>query len=159
MHLKGSLPPLFFINRVARLGHTQCTMPLTTVHIRTTYTQAQEVSLIEAVQRALLETLQLPADDRNVMLQVHAPHRMIVSSNLSQPEKRTVVEIAMFPGRSLDVKRLLYRALVEALESCAAAIPRDHVLISLREEPFEHWGIRGGQAACDVELGFATQID
>ncbi len=134
-------------------------MPLTTIHIRTTYTPAQEVSLIEAVQRALLETLQLPAHDRNVMLSVHAPHRMIVPPTLAQPEKRTVVEIAMFPGRSLDAKRRLYQAIVLQLEACAAAIPRDHVLICLREEPFEHWGIRGGQAACDVDLGFSTKIE
>jgi phenylpyruvate tautomerase PptA (4-oxalocrotonate tautomerase family) len=133
-------------------------MPLTTLHIRTTYTQAQEIELIEAVQSALLEALQLPADDRNIALIAHAPHRMIVSPMLAQPEKRTVIEIALFPGRSLDTKRRLYRALVENLERCSAAIPRDHVLISLREEPFEHWGIRGGQAACDVELGFSTQI-
>jgi phenylpyruvate tautomerase PptA (4-oxalocrotonate tautomerase family) len=134
-------------------------MPVTTLHIRTQYSEAQEVSLIEAVQSALLHTLKLPETDRNVMLQVHAPHRMITSPTLAQPEKRTVVEIAMFPGRSVDVKRRLYRAIVENLQTCAAAIPPDHVLICLREEPFEHWGIRGGQAASDVDLGFSTQID
>jgi phenylpyruvate tautomerase PptA (4-oxalocrotonate tautomerase family) len=133
-------------------------MPLTHIHIRHTYTREQEIALIEAVQQALLDTLQLPADDRNVMLHVHAPHRMIISNQLAQPEQRTVVEIALFPGRSTDVKRRLYQAIVQALENCAAHIPRDHVLISLREEPFEHWGIRGGQAASDVDLGFSTQI-
>ena len=134
-------------------------MPLTTIHIRTTYSPAQEVSIIEAVQKALLETLQLPAHDRNVMLQVHAPHRMIAPPTLAQPEKRAVVDIAMFPGRSVDAKRRLYRAIVTQLQSCDAAIPADHVLICLREEPFEHWGIRGGHAACDVDLGFSTRID
>jgi phenylpyruvate tautomerase PptA (4-oxalocrotonate tautomerase family) len=134
-------------------------MPLTTIHIRTTYTPAQEVSIIEAVQLALSDVLKLPADDRNVMLSVHAPHQMIVSAALAQPHKRTVVNIALFPGRSVDAKRRLYQAIVANLEKCTACIPRDHVLISLREEPFEHWGIRGGQAACDVDLGFSTQID
>ena len=134
-------------------------MPLTTLHIRTTYSPAQEISIIEAVQKALLETLQLPANDRNVMLCAHLPHRMIVPPTLAQPEKRTVVQIAMFPGRSVDAKRRLYQAIVAELENCAAAIPKDHVLICLSEEPFEHWGIQGGQAACDVELGFSTQIN
>jgi phenylpyruvate tautomerase PptA (4-oxalocrotonate tautomerase family) len=134
-------------------------MPFTTIHIRTTYPAEVEVSIIEAVQLALLQVLQLPANDRNVTLQVHAPHRMIVPPTLTQPDKRTVVNIAMFPGRSVDAKRRLYQAIVVALEHCAAAIPKDHVLICLREEPFEHWGIRGGQAACDVELGFSTRIE
>ncbi|NJM44713.1 MAG: tautomerase family protein [Brachymonas sp.] len=134
-------------------------MPLTTIHTRRAYTPAQEVSIIEAVQTALLTTLTLPETDRNVMLTAHAPHQMITSPALTEPNKRTVVEIAMFPGRSLEVKRRLYRAIVAQLAQCEAAIPEDHVLISLREEPFEHWGIRGGQAACDVELGFETKLE
>ncbi|MBS7809223.1 tautomerase family protein [Variovorax sp. PCZ-1] len=133
-------------------------MPLTTIDIRTTYPEQVEIDIIEAVQRALLETLRLPANDRNVKLAVHAPHRMMVSPALTQPEKRTVVNIALFPGRSTDAKCRLYQAIVANLESCAAAIPRDHVLICLQEVPFEHWGIRGGQAASDVDLGFSTQI-
>ncbi len=133
-------------------------MPITTIDIRTTYPEPVEIDIIEAVQKALLETLQLPENDRNVKLAVHAPHRMIVPPQLAQPEKRTVVTVVMFPGRSGDVKRKLYQAIVANLENCAAAIPRDHVLICLQEVPFEHWGIRGGQAASDVDLGFATQI-
>jgi phenylpyruvate tautomerase PptA (4-oxalocrotonate tautomerase family) len=116
-------------------------MPITTIDIRTTYPEQVEIDIIEAVQRALLETLKLPANDRNVKLSVHAPHRMIVPPTLAQPEKRTVVTIAMFPGRSGDAKRLLYQAIVANLESCQAAIPRDHVLICLQEVPFEHWGL------------------
>lgn len=134
-------------------------MPLTTIDIRTTYPEQVEIEIIEAVQKALLETLKLPAHDRNVKLCIHAPHRMIVPPPLSQSEKRTVVNIALFPGRSVDAKRRLYQAIVANLENCAAAIPRDHVLICLQEVPFEHWGIRGGQAASDVDLGFSTHVE
>jgi hypothetical protein len=37
-------------------------------------------------------------------------------------------------------------------------VPRDHVSITVRESPAENWGIRGGQAACDVELGFDVRV-
>jgi hypothetical protein len=37
-------------------------------------------------------------------------------------------------------------------------IPRDHVKILLREIPRENWGIRGGQAGCDVDLGFLIEV-
>ena len=30
--------------------------------------------------------------------------------------------------------------------------------ITLRESPTENWGIRGGQAACDVDLGFNVKV-
>jgi phenylpyruvate tautomerase PptA (4-oxalocrotonate tautomerase family) len=134
-------------------------MPLTHIDIRTRYTPEQEVSILEAVQKALVDTLRIPAHDRDVCLRVHEPQRMLVPSTLAQPELRTVVSIALFPGRSDAAKRRLYQAIVANLENCAAHIPRDHVLICLREEPFVHWGIRGGQAACDVDLGFSAQVD
>jgi phenylpyruvate tautomerase PptA (4-oxalocrotonate tautomerase family) len=159
MRKTSNQPAKFFINQRESWLHTGITMPITTIDIRTTYPEQVEVDIIEAVQRALLETLQLPENDRNVKLAVHAPHRMIVSPELAQPDKRTVVNVAMFPGRSGTAKRRLYQAIVANLENCQAAIPRDHVLICLQEVPFEHWGIRGGQAASDVGLGFSTRIE
>jgi phenylpyruvate tautomerase PptA (4-oxalocrotonate tautomerase family) len=46
---------------------------------------------------------------------------------------------------------------VENLEQ-AAGVPRDRVLIVLHEPSMEDWGIRGGQAACDVKLGFKLDV-
>lgn len=40
-------------------------MPITTIQVRTTYTPAQEVAIIEAVQTALVESLKIPAQDRH----------------------------------------------------------------------------------------------
>jgi len=37
-------------------------------------------------------------------------------------------------------------------------ILKDHVKILLREIAKENWGIRGGQAGCDVELGFKVEV-
>ena len=37
-------------------------------------------------------------------------------------------------------------------------IPADHIIITLCESPQENWGIRGGQAACDVDLGFQVDV-
>ncbi|NJH96449.1 tautomerase family protein, partial [Salmonella enterica subsp. enterica serovar Anatum] len=61
-----------------------------------------------------------------------------------------------FAGRTLDTKRNLYRSIVENLS--VLGIPKDHIKILLREIPAENWGIRGGQAACDVDLGFDIQV-
>jgi phenylpyruvate tautomerase PptA (4-oxalocrotonate tautomerase family) len=131
-------------------------MPLTTIEVRTTYTQQQESAIIEAVQSALIEGFKIPLDDRNISLVVHSPHRMIVSPALAQPERRTVVSMDVFPGRSLDAKRALYKAIVVRVEPLG--IPRDHVSICLREIPFDNWGLRGGQAASDVHLGFNVNV-
>lgn len=61
-----------------------------------------------------------------------------------------------FAGRSVDAKRRLYREITERLG--AFAIPADHVTVIARDIPTESWGIRAGQAACDVDLGFTVDV-
>jgi phenylpyruvate tautomerase PptA (4-oxalocrotonate tautomerase family) len=131
-------------------------MPVTTIQVRTTYTPEQEVAIIEAVQAALVEGLKIPLQDRHVMLVVHAPHRFIVPSALEKPERFTAISVDAFPGRSVQAKRALYQAMVVHLEPLG--IPRNHVLITLRDIPSTDWGLRGGQAACDVDLGFDVNV-
>lgn len=131
-------------------------MPVTTIQVRTTYTPEQEVAIIEAVQAALVEGLKIPLQDRHVMLVAHAPHRFIVPSALEQPERFTAISVDAFPGRSVQAKRALYQAMVAHLEPLG--IPRNHVLITLRDIPLTDWGLRGGQAACDVDLGFDVKV-
>jgi phenylpyruvate tautomerase PptA (4-oxalocrotonate tautomerase family) len=94
--------------------------------------------------------------DRNVRLVAHAPHRFACPPERAKPDLYTHVSIDAFAGRSLDAKRALYRTIVLNIE--ALGIPRDHVKIVLREIPRENWGIRGGQAGCDVELGFKVDV-
>lgn len=71
-------------------------------------------------------------------------------------ERFTWIEISLFRGRSLHAKRRLYRTLVKALAAHDVA-PRD-VMIVLFKVTSEDVGLRGGQAACDVDLGFAIQV-
>ena len=63
-----------------------------------------------------------------------------------------VVEISLFPGRSLETKRSLYHAIADLME--AYGVKPDNTRIVLYEVPRENWGLRGGQAASDIELGF-----
>ena len=39
-----------------------------------------------------------------------------------------------------------------------AGVAKDRVLVVLNEPALENWGIRGGQAACDVQLGFKIDV-
>jgi phenylpyruvate tautomerase PptA (4-oxalocrotonate tautomerase family) len=131
-------------------------MPSVLIEIRKTYAPEQETALMEAVHAALVSAFRILPTDRNVRLMVHEPHRFGCPPHLAQPDVYTHVSIDGFAGRSLDAKRALYRTIVENLG--AVGIPKDHVKILLRELPRENWGIRGGQAACDVELGFKVDV-
>ena len=131
-------------------------MPSTTIEVRRSYSRDDEVAIIDAVQEAMRSALRLPEWDRNVRLIVHEPHRFAVPGNRTSPDRYTIVSIDMFAGRSLDAKRALYRGIVDGL--AALGIPPDHVLILLREIPRENWGVRGGFAASDIDLGFEVAV-
>jgi phenylpyruvate tautomerase PptA (4-oxalocrotonate tautomerase family) len=131
-------------------------MPTVLIEVRRSYTPEQEVALMEAVLAALRGAFKTPPHDRNVRLVAHEPHRFACPPSREQPEAYTLVTIEAFAGRSLDAKRALYKAIVANLEPLG--VPQDHVMIVLRESPAENWGIRGGQAACDVDLGFKVDV-
>jgi len=131
-------------------------MPSVLIEIRRAIPAEEESRLMEAVHAALREAFRILPGDRNVRLIAHEPHRFACPPGRSQPELYTHISIDAFAGRSVDAKRALYRGIVENLERLG--IPRDHVKILLRELPKENWGIRGGQAGCDVELGFKIDV-
>jgi phenylpyruvate tautomerase PptA (4-oxalocrotonate tautomerase family) len=126
------------------------------IEVRRQYTQADEIALMEAVHKSLRDTFKILPNDRNVRLVVHEPHRFACPPDRDKPEYYTHIGIDAFAGRSLDAKRNLYKAIVDNLEPFG--IPKNHVKIVLREIPKENWGIRGGQAGCDVELGFKVEV-
>jgi len=131
-------------------------MPSVLIEVRRQYTQEQEIAIMEAVHMALRSAFQILPGDRNVRLLVHEPHRFACPPARDRPESYTHISIDAFAGRSLDAKRRLYRTIVDNLEPLG--IPKDHVKVILREIPKENWGIRGGRAACDVDLGFKVDV-
>jgi phenylpyruvate tautomerase PptA (4-oxalocrotonate tautomerase family) len=131
-------------------------MPSVLIEVRRGYTPEQETALMDAVHLALREAFKIPAHDRNIRLIAHEPHRLQCSPDRAQPELYTHISIDCFAGRSLNAKRALYQAIVGKFE--VLGIPKNHVLILLHEIPKENWGIRGGQAGCDIDLGFQIEI-
>jgi phenylpyruvate tautomerase PptA (4-oxalocrotonate tautomerase family) len=50
----------------------------------------------------------------------------------------------------------LYQAIVKRFE--ALGIAASDVIIVLNEVPLDNWGIRGGQPASEVDLGFKVNV-
>jgi phenylpyruvate tautomerase PptA (4-oxalocrotonate tautomerase family) len=127
-------------------------MPLVHVHLRAGRSPAQKGAILDALHAAFVEALKIPQADRNQLLHEHPPEHFEARYG---PEA-VFVEAMVFPGRSIDAKRKLYRLIVEGL--AAAGVAKEQVLILLHEPPLENWGIRGGQAATDVQLGFKIDV-
>jgi len=131
-------------------------MPSALIEVRQQYSAEVESEIMEAVHAALREAFKILPGDRNVRLLVHEPHRFQCPPDREKPEYYTHISIDCFAGRSLEAKRKLYKAIVNNLSQFD--IPANHVKIMLREITAENWGIRGGQAACDVDLGFEIKV-
>lgn len=129
-------------------------MPSTMIEVVREYTRDEETAIVEAVHAALVEGIKIPEEDRTVRLIVHEPHRVALPPDKS--DRYTLVSVDLFEGRSIDAKRRLYRALVANLGRLG--IPAADVKVLLREIPPENWGIRGGQPASEVELGFKIDV-
>ena len=128
-------------------------MPNTTIETRTGWI-ADASTMMEAVQSALREALLLPEWDRTLRLIEHAPDHFAVPPG--RGPRYTLIEVTMFSGRSIAAKRALYAALVRNLGKLG--VPAEDVKITLIEVPPENWGIRGGQPASEVDLGFKIEV-
>ena len=131
-------------------------MPSVLIEVRMQHSSETEKAIMEAVHSALRDSFKILPNDRNIRFVVHEPHRFDCPPDREKPEYYTHISIDFFAGRSLKAKRALYKTIVKNLEKFA--IPNDHVKIMLREITAENWGIRGGHAACDIDLGFIIEV-
>jgi phenylpyruvate tautomerase PptA (4-oxalocrotonate tautomerase family) len=129
-------------------------VPNAAIEVCRPYSREEEVAMINAVHAAMIEGLKIPEWDKTVRLIVHEPHRFATPPGIG--DRYTLVNIDLFVGRSLEAKKALYRALVKNLEPLG--IPPDHVKVLLREIPRENWGMRGGFAASELELGYEVNV-
>jgi phenylpyruvate tautomerase PptA (4-oxalocrotonate tautomerase family) len=130
-------------------------MPTVLIETRRGLPPVSKRALLDAVHDALVAAFKIPDHDRTQRLAEYPAFDFDVPPG--RGPHYTVVTIAVFPGRSRDAKRALYREIVTRFEA-AAGIPPTDVFIVLNEVPMENWGLRGGQAGCDIDFGFKIDV-
>lgn len=128
-------------------------MPDILVEVRGSWLGGKRTAFLEAVHGAVVQSLGTPADEPLARLVEHPANSYLTPRSAS--ERFTRVGIVLFAGRSLEAKRELYRAVVRNLGPFG--VPPEDVKVVLVETTREDVGFRGGQAACDVELGYGLQ--
>ena len=129
-------------------------MPLAKIEVRKSRPAAEIAALIEAVYQAQREALKVPEGDRQIRYIEHKLEHFAVPPG--KTENYTLVEFTLFPGRSLDAKRKLYQSIVKRFWELDIA-PSD-VFIVLNEPSLDNWGIRGGEPASEVDIGFKLNV-
>lgn len=130
-------------------------MPNVLIEVRKEYTVEEEIKIINSVHESLIFAFKIMKSDKSIRLINHPPHRFTAPTNLSKPERYTLLSIDLYPGRTGEAKRKFYQDVVEKLG--AFGIPEDHILISLKEIDRENWGV-AGKAASDIDLGYDLKV-
>jgi Tautomerase enzyme len=129
-------------------------MPLVRIEVIKGRSASEKRRLLEAVHDALVEAFEIPQDDRTQRLVEHDPENFEIPPGRS--ESYALVEITAFPGRSASAKRSLYQAIVRNVGGLGIAA--EDVFIVIVEPVMENRGIRGGQRASEVDLGFRVDV-
>lgn len=129
-------------------------MPLVMVETREGKTAETKKALLDAIHEALVEAFEIPDDDRQQRILEYPADDFEVPPG--KTPNHVLVTIDAFPGRSARAKRELFAGIVRRFADLG--IDPFDVLIIINEIPLENWGIRGGQSAADVDLGFALDV-
>jgi phenylpyruvate tautomerase PptA (4-oxalocrotonate tautomerase family) len=113
--------------------------------------------LLSSLHDAIVCALKVPPGDPAVRVVEHDPESFLLPTSPSAvSELYTLIEITMFAGRSPNAKRALYQQIVDRLG--ALGIPPADIVIVITESPLENWGLQGGVAASELELGFTVEV-
>jgi Tautomerase enzyme len=129
-------------------------LPDVLVEVNGSWLGQRKVQFLDAIQASLVEALRIPPGEKVLRLIEHPRENFLIPHTAG--ERFTRIEIVMFAGRSHDTKRALYKAIVAHL--AAFDVPPNDIKIVLIEIPEVNAGLRGGQAACDIDLGYKIAL-
>ncbi|MBI4736833.1 MAG: tautomerase family protein [candidate division NC10 bacterium] len=123
-------------------------MPLVRISLRGGKAEAYRRAIGEAVHRAMVATLNVPALDRFQVITEHTPAGLIYDPaylGINRTVDVIFIQITLNAGRSVEQKRALYARIVALLADNPGVRPQD-VLINLVEVPRENWSFGNGEA-------------
>lgn len=129
-------------------------MPYVRIETGAGWLEGRSEELFDGIDRALVAVLGVPPGDSLLRLHCHAAEMMRLPRGCDP--RFVLLEVALFPGRSLATKRALYRALTDAV--AALGVPPAAVTVMLNEVALPDWGIRDGQPASDIRFDFAIGV-
>jgi 4-oxalocrotonate tautomerase len=112
----------------------------------------------DAVHQALVETINVPSKDRFQLITEHDAEDFVYDREylgIERSRDLVMIQITLSFGRSLHLKRTLYRTLVERLAAAVQLRPED-VLVNLVETASENWSFGNGQASYVPEAAVAA---
>ncbi len=124
-------------------------MPFIRLAVKKGTGPAQKGAIVQGVHRALVESINMPADELFNLVSEYDPEDFFYDrkfNGVARSDSVVVVEITMRRGRSDAMKKSLYAKIAENLEADAKVSPKD-VFIFMHENDYSDWSVGNGQFA------------
>lgn len=102
----------------------------------------------EIIYKAMIETINVPADDKFQVITEHAPEDLNFPINylgIEYSKDIVFIQVTLNGGRTLDMKKAFYRRIADDLHM-QLNIRREDVFINLVEVAKENWSFGNGVA-------------
>lgn len=129
-------------------------MPLVKISIRKGRSDSEKKKLLDLVHSSLVDSFKIPDSDRVQRIYEFNDDEFEIPSD--RTNKFTIIEITIFPGRSLETKKKLYKLIFYQLEKLG--YQDNDAVVVLHEPELNNWGVRGGLSGSEVDLGFNLKV-
>lgn len=123
-------------------------MPLVRISLLSGKSSDFKKELSQLVYEAMRETINIPENDKFQVISEHDKDNLIFSPDylgIYRSEDIIIIQIVMNEGRSIDLKKQLYKKIADDLNT-RLNIRKEDVFINLIEVPKENWSFGNGLA-------------
>jgi 4-oxalocrotonate tautomerase len=123
-------------------------MPLVRIDLAEGTPAGYRAAIGDVVYRAMTGVLNVPEDDKFMVISEHAPGDLIVDPDylgIHRTADAVVIQVILNEGRTVAVKQDFYRAVADGLHE-RIGLRREDVFISLVEVKKENWSFGNGEA-------------
>ena len=123
-------------------------MPLVRISLLEGKPQSYLQKAGDAVHRAMVETISVPAQDRFQIITEYSKSHFIYDPtylNIRRSDDLVIIQITLNQGRTVELKKALFKKIAELLHQ-ELNLRREDVLVNLVEVPKENWSFGNGEA-------------
>ena len=129
-------------------------MPLVKISLLKGRSKPEKKQLLDLVHLSLVEAFKIPDHDRLQRIYEFNEDEFEIPNDRSK--KFTIIEITIFPGRSVEAKKKLYKLIFNKLKKLGYS-DNDAVVV-LHEPELNNWGLRSGLSGSEIEFGFNLEV-
>lgn len=123
-------------------------MPLVHIDLQKGKTSVFRQTVSDIVYHAIIETVNVPTDDRFQVITEHEKEDLIYDPaylGIQRTDEILFIQITLNAGRAVDLKRALYQTIADRLHE-QLGVRKEDVFISLVEVTKENWSYGNGIA-------------